>query len=41
VSVVVLSKRRHSEDHVLVGYSDSDWAGDVDSRKSINGLIFF
>jgi hypothetical protein len=33
--------RGGSEDHVLVGYSDSDWAGDVDSRKSVSRLIYF
>ncbi|KAJ1267914.1 hypothetical protein BS78_07G095200 [Paspalum vaginatum] len=25
----------------LVGYSDSDMAGDIDSRKSTSGIIFF
>ncbi|XP_055522372.1 uncharacterized protein LOC129716564 [Wyeomyia smithii] len=25
----------------LVGYSDSDWAGDVNSRKSTSGFVFF
>jgi hypothetical protein len=25
----------------LVGYSDSDWAGDLDRRKSTIGMIFF
>ena len=25
----------------LVGYSDSDWAGQVDDRKSTSGLIFY
>ena len=24
----------------LIGYSDADWAGDVGSRKSVNGYIF-
>ncbi|KAH9657526.1 hypothetical protein KPL70_023114 [Citrus sinensis] len=26
---------------LLVGYSDSDWGGDVDDRKSITGFVFF
>ena len=25
----------------LVGYSDSDWAGDIDDQKSITGFVFF
>ena len=25
----------------LVGYSDSDWCGDVDDRKSTSGFVFF
>ncbi|XP_048634844.1 secreted RxLR effector protein 161-like [Brassica napus] len=30
-----------SEDYRLVGYSDSDWGGDVDDRKSTSGFVFF
>ncbi|KAL0649156.1 hypothetical protein Bca4012_091847 [Brassica carinata] len=30
-----------SEDYRLIGYSDSDWGGDVDDRKSISGFVFF
>ena len=30
-----------SNDYKLVGYSDSDWAGDVDDRKSTTGFVFF
>ncbi|XP_048619903.1 secreted RxLR effector protein 161-like [Brassica napus] len=30
-----------SEDYRLVGYSDSDWGGDVDDRKSTSGVVFF
>ncbi|KAH9648545.1 hypothetical protein KPL70_025633 [Citrus sinensis] len=26
---------------LLIGYSDSDWGGDVDDRKSITGFVFF
>ncbi|CAJ2651499.1 unnamed protein product [Trifolium pratense] len=26
---------------VLVGYSDSDWGGDVDDRKSTSGFVFY
>jgi hypothetical protein len=24
-----------------VGYSDSDWCGDIDDRKSTSGYVFF
>ena len=30
-----------SNDYKLVGYSDSDWAGDSDDRKSTTGFVFF
>ncbi|CAJ2652499.1 unnamed protein product [Trifolium pratense] len=30
-----------TEDYKLVGYSDSDWCGDVDDRKSTSGYVFF
>ncbi|CAL1381539.1 unnamed protein product [Linum trigynum] len=30
-----------SENFKLVGYCDSDWAGDVDDRKSTTGFVFF
>ncbi|KAL5828852.1 hypothetical protein ACOSQ3_018320 [Xanthoceras sorbifolium] len=30
-----------SNDYKLVGYSDSDWGGDKDDRKSISGFVFF
>ncbi|KAH9768833.1 hypothetical protein KPL71_011754 [Citrus sinensis] len=30
-----------SNDYKLVGYSDSDWGGDVDDRKSTTGFVFF
>ncbi|KAH9667537.1 hypothetical protein KPL70_021079 [Citrus sinensis] len=30
-----------SNDYKLVGYSDSDWGGDVDDRKSTIGFVFF
>ena len=30
----------YSESFKLVGYSDSDWAGCVDSRKSTSGYVF-
>jgi len=30
-----------SDDYRLVGYSDSDWCGDVDYRKSTSGYVFF
>jgi len=28
-------------DYRLVGYSDSDWYGDVDDQKSTSGYVFF
>ena len=30
-----------SKDYNLVGYSDSDWAGDMDERKSTTGFLFY
>ncbi|KAH9671981.1 hypothetical protein KPL70_017541 [Citrus sinensis] len=30
-----------SNDYKLVGYSDSDWGGDVDDRKSTTRFVFF
>ena len=30
----------HSESFKLIGYSDSDWAGCIESRKSTSGLVF-
>ncbi|KAG7553295.1 hypothetical protein ISN45_Aa06g038290 [Arabidopsis thaliana x Arabidopsis arenosa] len=30
-----------SNDYKLVGYSDSDWGGDVDDRKSTSGFVFY
>jgi len=30
-----------SDDYRLVGYSDSDWCGDVDDRRSTSGYVFF
>ncbi|XP_050876909.1 secreted RxLR effector protein 161-like [Lathyrus oleraceus] len=31
----------NSEKYKLVGYSDSDWCGDIDDRKSTSGYVFF
>ncbi|KOM27543.1 hypothetical protein LR48_Vigan437s000300 [Vigna angularis] len=30
-----------SNDYKLVGYSDSDWSGDMDDRKSTSGFVFY
>ncbi|KAG6508046.1 hypothetical protein ZIOFF_033401 [Zingiber officinale] len=31
----------NAADYKLVGYSDSDWCGDLDDRKSTSGYVFF
>jgi hypothetical protein len=31
----------HTNEFDLVGYSDSDWSGDLDDRKSTSGFVFF
>ncbi|XP_014661138.1 uncharacterized protein LOC106804480 [Setaria italica] len=33
--------RKKGDEPLLLGFSDSDLAGDVDSRKSTSGVIFF
>ena len=33
-------KYQKSEDKILVGYSDADWAGDLDDRHSTTGNLF-
>ena len=33
-------KFERSNKFELVGYSDADWAGDVDTRKSTSGYVF-
>ena len=33
--------RKKGDQPALLGFSDSDLAGDVDSRKSTSGIIFF
>ena len=30
-----------AEEYKLTGYSDSDWCGDIDDRKSTSGYVFF
>jgi hypothetical protein len=32
---------RQDSEAKLVGYSDADWAGDIDDRKSTSGVLFF
>jgi len=34
-------QRRRKEESLLIDYSDSDMAGDVDTRRSTSGVIFF
>jgi hypothetical protein len=34
-------EKEKKEEAVLVGFSDSDYAGDIDKRKSTSGIIFF
>jgi hypothetical protein len=36
----VLYRRGKKGDHQLIGYSDSDYAGDIDDRKSTSGMLF-
>ncbi|CAM8968524.1 unnamed protein product [Rhodiola kirilowii] len=31
----------HTEEFCLTGYTDSDWAGDVETRKSTSGYVFY
>ena len=31
----------HTNNFTLHGYSDSDWGGDVDDRKSTSGFVFY
>lgn len=32
--------RKNSEAEILIGYSDADWGGDKNDRKSISGYVF-
>jgi hypothetical protein len=36
-----LHYRRKTKETRLIGYSDSDLAGDIDTRKSKSGTLFF
>ncbi|CAM8934013.1 unnamed protein product [Rhodiola kirilowii] len=31
----------HTEEFCLIGYIDSDWAGDVETQKSTSGYAFY
>jgi hypothetical protein len=33
--------RKKRDQPALIGFSDSDLAGDIDSRKSTTGILFF
>ena len=35
-----LSYNASDSDHILIGYSDSDWAGDMETRHSTSGYVF-
>jgi len=37
---LVFGQRVDSGNNVLYGYSDADWAGDVESRHSTSGFVF-
>ena len=39
--LVFSSTDNSSSDNVLVGFSDADWAGDLDTRRSTSGYTFF
>ena len=36
----LMYSRSVDRDHTLIGYSDADWAGDVNDRKSTSGYLF-
>ena len=36
-----LHYKREKEEQRLIGYSDSDLAGDIDTRRSTSGMLFF
>lgn len=36
----VFYRRGRSDGHQLIGYSDSDYAGDIDDRKSTSGMLY-
>ena len=34
------SKNGENDDKMITGYSDADWAGDANDRKSTSGYLF-
>ena len=37
---LMYSRSSKSDDKMMIGYSDADWAGDVNDRKSTSGYLF-
>jgi len=37
---LLYTKNDESDDKAMIGYSDADWAGDANDRKSTSGYMF-